>query len=85
MQKAPHSFFLPRRVTEAGSPLTAPGLEREEATGLSHLPSIATKTQLWKEGALGTACWRKARSQTFTFPPPAGEGIEKTWKQVSVY
>lgn len=48
--KAPHHFFLARRVTGAGSPLTAPGLERGEARGLSHLPSTAMKTQLWKEG-----------------------------------
>lgn len=30
--------------------VTAPGLEKEEATGLTHLHNTATKTQLWKEG-----------------------------------
>lgn len=42
--KVPHCFFLARRVTGAGSPLTGPGLERGEATGLGHLPSTVTKT-----------------------------------------
>ena len=48
--KAPHRFFLARRVTGADSPLTAPRLETGEATDLSHLPSATTKTRLWKEG-----------------------------------
>lgn len=60
--KAPHNFFLARRVKEAGSPLIAPKLEREEATGLSHLPSNTNKTLTLEGRWVGTACWRKASS-----------------------
>lgn len=30
--------------------VTAPGLEKEEATGVTHLRNTATRAQLWKEG-----------------------------------
>lgn len=40
-ERAAHCYSLVR---------TAPELEKKEATGLTHLPNTATKTELWKEG-----------------------------------
>lgn len=41
--KAPHRFFLARRVTGAGSPLTAPGPERGEAQVSVPFPALQPK------------------------------------------